>query len=137
MPFLRKINSLWRNLTSKQRVESDLDDELRSYQQLLEDQKLRTGADPRTARRESLLELGGAEQVKEEVRDARLGTTIETVFTELRQSIRGLRRNPALTVLGTVMLALGTGASIVVFSIFQSALLKPLPFRDPSRLLEM
>jgi predicted permease len=137
MPIWPRINALWRNLTSKQKVDRDLDDELRSYQQLLEDQKLHAGTDPRAARRESLLELGGAEQIKEDVRDVRLGTTIETILIELRQSLRGLRRNPALAILGAVMLALGTGASIVVFSIFQSALLKPLPFRAPKRLVEL
>jgi putative ABC transport system permease protein len=137
MLIWHKWNTLWRNLTRKRAVDADLDNELRSYQQLLVDEKLRGGAGPATACRESLLELGGAEQIKEAVRGIRLGTTIETIFAELRQSLRGLRRNPSLTILGTVMLALGTGASIVVFSIFQSALLQPLPFRDSRRIVSL
>ena len=135
MPLWPKLNSLWRNLTERQKVEADLGEEIRSYRELLEEQKIREGADPVTARREASIELGGAEKLKEEVRDVRRGAAFDVLGAELRQSLRGLRRNPSLTVLGTTMLSLGMGASIVVFSIFQSALLKPLPFRDADRLL--
>jgi len=135
MLFWPKLNSLWRNLTERQKVEADLANEIRSYRELLEEQKIREGADPVTARREASIELGGAEKLKEEVRDVRRGAAFDVLGAELRQSLRGLRRNPSLAVLGTTMLSLGMGASIVVFSIFQSALLKPLPFRDSNRLL--
>jgi hypothetical protein len=66
-------------------VEEELDEEIRSYQAMLEDEGL--------SRREAALELGGAELVKEEVRDVRLGTTLGQVAAEVRQSLRGLRRN--------------------------------------------
>ena len=135
MPVWHKLNSLWRNLTERQKVEADLADEIRSYRELLEEQKIRGGADPVTARRVASIELGGTEKLKEEVRDVRRGAAFDVLGAELRQSLRGLRRNPSLTVLGTTMLSLGMGACIVVFSIFQSALLKPLPFRDANRLL--
>jgi predicted permease len=118
-------------------VDDDLADEIRSYQELLEDEKAGAGAGPSLARREALLELGGAEQIKENVRDVRLGSNLEAIVAELRQSFRGLRRNPGLTILCTGMLALGMGASTVVFSIFYAALVQPLPFRDPQRLVEL
>src|SRR5258707_210171 len=118
MPFLHRIKTLWRNLKRRQRVEEELDEEIRSYQAMLEDEKTRAGANPPAARREALLELGGAEQIKEQVRDVRLGSTLDSIGAELRQSLRGLRRNPALTAMGAIMLALGMGASTVVFSIF-------------------
>ena len=135
MPLWPKLNSLWRNLMERQKVEDDLADEIRSYRELLEEQKIREGADPVMARREASIELGGAEKLKEEVRDVRRGAAFDVLGAELRQSLRGLRRNPSLSVLGTTMLSLGMGACVVVFSIFQSALLKPLPFRDANRLL--
>src|ERR1700761_2404364 len=93
MPYWGRVKTLWRNLARRQAVESDLDQEIRSYQVMLEDEKVRGGGDPRAARREALLELGGAEQIKEEVRDARLGSTLEAIGGEMRQSLRGLRRN--------------------------------------------
>lgn len=133
----RRLTTLWHNLVRKQEVEDDLEAEIRSYRDLLEDEKERAGLSRAAARREALLELGGAEQIKEEVRDVRLGVTLEGIWAELRQSVRGLRRNPGLTILGTVMLALGIGASTVVFSIFQAALLKPMPFHNPDRLVQL
>jgi putative ABC transport system permease protein len=132
-----KRNALWRNLTRRKRVEADLDAEILSHGELLEDEKVRAGADPIAARREASIELGGVERLKEEVRDVRRGAVLDALGAEFRQSLRGLRRNPSLTVLATVMLALGMGASILVFSVFQSALLKPLPFRNPDRLLSL
>jgi predicted permease len=137
MPLWNRLKTLWRNLARKRMVEDDLDDEIRSYRDMLEDEKARTGADPSVAQREALLELGGVEQIKEEVRDVRLGATLEAMGAELRQSLRGLRRNPGLTVLGAMMLALGIGASTVVFSIFHAALLRPLPFRDSDRVVQL
>ena len=74
MPIWPKLNSLWRNLTGRQKVEDDLANEIRSYRELLEEQKTREGADPVTARREASIELGGAEKLKEEVRDVRRGS---------------------------------------------------------------
>jgi hypothetical protein len=137
MPLWNWLKTLWRNLARKRMVEDDLDDEIRAYQDMLEDEKARAGADPCVARREALIELGGVEHIKEEVRDVRLGATLEAMRTELRQSLRGLRRNPGLTVLGAVMVALGIGASTVVFSIFHAALLQPLPFRDSDRVVQL
>jgi putative ABC transport system permease protein len=81
--------------------------------------------------------MEGLEQIKENVRDVRLGVTIETFFSELRQSLRGLSRNKGLSVLCIGMLALGIGASTVIFSIFYAALMQPLPFRDPDHLVEL
>jgi len=137
MQFWHRLKTLWRNVSSKQKIDDDLDDEIGSYREMLEDEKRRKGADPSVARRDALLELGGAEQIKEAVREVRAGVTLDAIAAELRQSFRGLRRNPGITILGTLMLALGMGASTAVFSIFYSALLRPLPFRDSGRLVQI
>lgn len=131
------LRSIWRNLFRKHAVESILDDELRSYKQLLEDEKVAAGADSEIACREAAIELGGIEVIKEQVRDIRRGALLEGIGTELRQSIRALRRNPGMTGMCVLMLALGIGASTVIFSVFEAALLRPLPFRDSSRLVEL
>ncbi len=137
MPLWHRMKTLWRNLARRRQVEADLDEEIRSYQSMLEDERTRAGAHPRAARREALLELGGAEQIKEEVRDIRLGSGLDSIGAELRQSLRALRRNPGLTAVGAIMLALGMGASTVVFSVFYAALLRPLPFRDADRVVQL
>ena len=131
------LKTLWRNLTQKEIVEDDLTQELHSYQAMLVEERSRDGMNPDAALRAARLEMDGMEQIKERVRDVRLGVTIETFFSELAQSLRSLRRNKDLTILCTSMLALGIGASTVVFSIFYATLVQPLPFRDPDRLLEL
>ncbi len=137
MPLWPHIQSLWRNLTQKQRVEADLDEEIRSYQGMLEEEEASARSNADAARRQALLEFGGADQVKEQVRDVRFGAALDSIAAELRQSLRGLLRNPALALTGTAMLALGMGASIVIFSIFYAALVQPLPFRDTGRLMQI
>ncbi len=129
MASWRRIRTLWRNLAGRRKVEEELDAEIRSYQTMLEDEGL--------SRRDALLDLGGVVQIKERVRDVRAGATLEAMAVELRQSLRGLRRNPALTLLGAAMLALGMGASALVFSIFHAALIQPLPFRAADRVVQL
>jgi putative ABC transport system permease protein len=131
------LKSLWRNLFRKQSVECTLDEEILSYLQLLVDEKIAAGADAQTARREAAIEIGGIEMIKEEVRDIRRGAFLEGLWTELRQSIRALRHNPGMAAMCALMLALGIGASTTIFSVFEAALLRPLPFRDAGRLIEL
>lgn len=133
----RRIRILWRNLTQKRRVDADLDEEIRSYQAMIEDEKLQSGSGLESAKRQALLEMEGAEQIRLEVRDARLGSTLEGIGTELRQAMRGLRRNPSLTMLAAGMLALGIGASTIIFSIVHATLLRPLPYHEPERLVQI
>jgi putative ABC transport system permease protein len=132
-----RLRTLWRNLTHKQIVEDNLTQELDSYETMLADEKSGTGIHPSAALRTARLEMEGMEQIKENVRDVRLGVAMETFFSELRQSLRGLSRNKDLSILCSTMLALGIGATIVVFSIFYAALVQPLPFRNPDRLVEL
>ena len=134
MQWLRLV---WRNLFRKHAVDNTLDEEIRSYLQLLVDEKLAAGVDSETARREAAIELGAIEMIKEQVRDIRRGALLEGLWTELRQSIRALRHNPGMTAMCALMLALGIGASATIFSVFEAALLRPLPFRDTGRLVEL
>jgi putative ABC transport system permease protein len=134
---MRWLITIWRNLFHKRAVDIALDEEIRSYRQLLEDEKIAAGADSQTAQREAAIELGEIEMIKEQVRDIRRGALLEGFWTELRQSIRGLRRNAGMAAMCVLMLALGIGASTIIFSVFEAALLRPLPFRDTYRLVEV
>ena len=91
---MSRLLSLWKNLIHHDRVERDLDDELHAAHQLLVSEKLRAGVDPSEARREAMLEIGGVEAVKEQVRDVRVGALVDELLRDMRYSARLLVRNP-------------------------------------------
>src|SRR5579871_5345533 len=133
MPLLPRLFSLWRNLFAKPRVEQDLDDELRAYVEELTDQKIRSGASYAAARRAALLELGGVDQVKEEVREIRIGNMLECTLQDLRYAVRTLSKNMSFTAVVVLALALGIGANTAMFSAAYGILMRPLPYPDADR----
>ncbi len=94
MPLPARLASLWRDLFQKARVDSEIDEEVRAYARMLEEEKLGSGMTAEEARRAAAIEVGGVEQVKERVRDARLGTFLGTVVSDLRYGLRALAKNP-------------------------------------------
>ncbi len=135
MGFGPRIASFWRNLFHKPRVERDLDAEVSSYCELLTQEKIDAGMSPAEARRVALLDLGGAEQVKEQVREARAGAWLETLGQDLRYSLRQLRRNPGFTAVAALSLALGIGATTAVFTVVDRDLFRTLPYPQADRLV--
>ncbi len=115
-------------------MDSELDRELRTYVEMLTEEKVAAGAAPERARREALMESGGLEQVKEHVRAIRTGALLEQVVQDLRYTLRGLRRAPAFTTTVIVMLALGIGANTAILSVIDALLLRPLPLTNPHQL---
>ena len=131
------LRSLYRNLRFKRRVEGELDSELRAYVDMLIDEKMRAGLDGPTARRDARLEVGGLEQVKEQVREVQAGRRLWDLAQDIRISARALSQNRSFTGFALLMLMLGIGATTTVFSVFYSVVLKPLPFRDLDRIVEI
>ena len=106
MPMIPRLFSLWRNLTRKARIEKELDQEVRSYLDLLTEEKIKSGMSAEEARRAAMIEVGGVEQVKERVRDTRIGAWLETLSQDLRF---GLRQScPSDSTLSTFLISLRT-----------------------------
>lgn len=135
MSFLSRIRSLARYLMQRERIESDLDEELRSYVDLTTDEEIAAGVSEGEARRAAMVEFGGVEQVKQLVRERRAGSTIEALWQDVRYSVRRLRRSPGFALTTILTLAAGIASVTAVFSILDAVLLRPLPFRQPDRLV--
>src|SRR5689334_3788025 len=115
--------------------ERDLADELESHLQMHIDDNIRSGMSPEEARRVAVMKLGGVDQAKEAYRDRATIPFLESAVQDLRFTLRQLRKNPAFTVTATAMVALGIGASVAIFAFVDAALIKPLSYQSPSRLL--
>ena len=124
-----------RTALSRGTVESELDEELRYHIERQIDEDIARGMTPREARAAALRQFGGYQQKKEECRDMRGFNMIDNLFRDIAFAIRQLRKNLLFSGTAIFMLALGLCASVAIFVFVDAALLKPLPYRDPARLL--
>lgn len=135
---MARVLSFWRNLLRRQRVERELDDEIRATLDQLTAEKIADGMRPDEARRAALLALGGVESVKEQVRDARSGALVETFVQDLRYAARLLRRNPLFALTAAFSLAIGIGATTSIFTVGNGLLFRAAPgVADPDSLVDV
>jgi len=132
-----RIVSLLRNLLRKNTIEQALDDELRTSVELLTEEKMKEGRSSVEARRQALIELGGVEQVKEEVRAIRLGCFLENLARDLRFALRTLAKAPGFAAVAVLTLAVGIGANTAIFTVVHDFLFSPRPFPDEARVVQI
>ena len=125
----------WSRLIHRDRLEDQLDSELRDHFERLVTEYRRQGRAEAEARRMARLEFGGLDQVKEACRDVRGTRLIEETAQDFRYGLRGVRENPGFTMVAVVTLALGVGANLTIFNVFDALLLRPLPVPNPSELV--
>jgi putative ABC transport system permease protein len=131
--MITRLRHFVRNLLRRDRVERDLSDELDGCIDLLIEENVAHGMSREDARRAARMEIGG-EPVKEHVRDVRAGAWLDALRQDLRFGVRALIRRPGFTIIAVLTLGVGIGATTAMFSLVDSVLLKPLPFREPGRL---
>jgi putative ABC transport system permease protein len=133
-----RLQAMLRRLWDGGARDEDLSEEIRAYVELDTESKIRSGMTPEDARREALIELGGAEQVKERVREGGAGAWWESIFRDIRYALRSLGQARAFssTVIGS--LSLGLAAAILALALINGLMLRPLPgVRDQDRLVEV
>ncbi|HWF08973.1 MAG TPA: ABC transporter permease [Bryobacteraceae bacterium] len=133
-PFRSFLSRLKEPLLAGPR-DADLLRELTTHFEMLTDDNRRAGMSPEDARRQARIALGGVDSLTENCRDARAVRWLTEFIRDLRHALRALRHKPGFAVVAILTLALGIGATAVMFTVIDGVLLKPLPYPEPDRLV--
>src|SRR5213080_3537288 len=128
--------SWWKFFLPKRASGAQLDSELRFHIDELIEANIARSMPPEEARRRAMLEFGGQEQVKEEVRDVYRVRIMDSAVANVKSAMRFLRKSPSFSATIILTLALGIGANSAVFSAIDAVLLRPLPFPDGDQLMK-
>lgn len=137
MKWFANLATGLRSLFDKNRVESELDEELDGYFEAAAARKQQLGMSPEQARRAAAAELGSRDRVKHQVWSSRWESAVDNLIQDIRVSVRALCRNPAFAGVALLSLALGIGANTAIFTLIHQVLLNNLPVRDPEQLVSL
>ncbi|MGA2851217.1 MAG: permease prefix domain 1-containing protein, partial [Terracidiphilus sp.] len=128
--FTKKLALLF----GRSRFRNELDEEMAFHREQAERDLVAGGMTRKAARYAAMRQFGNTTRLKEKSHEE-VGFKMETVVQDLRFALRQLRKNPGFAVTAVLILALGIGASVAIFAFVDAALVKPLPYPDPTRLV--
>ncbi len=120
---------------AKRALDSELEAELEAHLQFAIDEYVEHGMSPEEARRQALIHFGGVQQAREKQREARGIMHIDILLQDLKYTVRKLMHDPGFTVVAVLILAIGIGANVAVFSVVNTLMLRPLPFPNAQELV--
>ena len=132
-----RLARLLRGLFRRRREDDETAEELRFHLELEAEKNMRAGMPPGEARRRARLRLGGADGIREAVRDARGGRPLEDLVRDLGYALRCARRNPGFTAAAVVSLAVPMGFNAAIFTIVDSVLFHPLSIVRPAQIVDL
>jgi putative ABC transport system permease protein len=133
--MLHKLIRRIRQHLQREKAEREMDAELRFHLEMETEKNIRRGMSEEDARLAAQRSFGGIERTKEAYRDACRFRWLEDVWQDLRYGAQMLLKNPGVTLITVITLSLGIGANTAIFSIINGVLLRPLPYKDPERLV--
>ena len=134
---MRRVLHRVLNVFRGERSEAEVTREIAAHLALLEDEYRRRGLSPDEARLAARRALGSVAHVKDLHRDARGFPWLDDLRRDIAYGFRSLRRAPGFTAVAVLTLALGIGANTAIFSVISGVLLRPLPYRDADRLVQI
>ena len=133
MSILRRVS----NLFSRNIMADEIDAELKSHIEMRTEDNIAAGMTPDEARREACIQFGNPTATRERVTGADAALMLERVVLDFRFAFRQLFKNPAFALTAILVLALGVGATVAIFAFVDAALIKPLPYENPTRLVSL
>lgn len=137
MHSLREALNRIRSFFRKQPLDRELDAEITAHIEMAIEENVGRGLSPEEARRQALVQLGGIEQSRERHRESRGLPWLDVLAQDLRFTFRALRRDPGFAAVAVLILGLGIGANVAVFSVVNTILLRPLPFPASQQLVRI
>jgi len=137
MSWLRQLLRRFRSSFSHTQMDRELDAEMESHLAMAIEENMKRGMSEQEAWRQARIQFGGVEQAKAKQQEARGFRGLDTVWLDLRYTFRAMRRDSVFTLVAVLILMLGIGANIAVFSVVNTILLRPLPFRDAQQLVRI
>jgi len=137
MRIIHQVLALARAIIRSGRVDEDLAEEMRFHIQRETEANIARGMSPDAARRSARMTFGSIDAAQETSRDERPGASVRELVRDVRFGVRLIRKSPLVGITGIVIVALGIAAATAIFSVAYGVMLRPLPFREPERLVSI